>query len=351
MSVTTPALPFPAADAEPLFRGRIGGDARSGHYAVPHRYRLHLAADCPDSLRLAVTHGLLGLGDTLPVTHLPAVPAGGGAGDGGHPALRPLYAASAHGHHGPATAPVLADEWTGRIVSNHAPHILADLARRFGGGHGPELHPDGAGNALAEVRRLCDQDIETAARLAAGAGGGGDTGTTGTAGTTGAAGTTGTIGDGTTGDGGDRAGADSARETLLRALHTADHRLSRRRYLLGDHLTLADVTLWVTLLRLDGTHRPRLDPATARRVTGHPHLWAYARGLAEHPAFGVHLGPDDAPALRRPAVHRGREAAGTGTWPVARAGERPAERREPEERRERRERAVRHTRRAVRRSG
>src|SRR4051812_5955798 len=80
----------PSQTVVPSLRGRIGGDARSGHYPVPHRYRLHLTPSCPQSLRIAVTHGLLGLGEILPVTLLPAVPDGP---EGEYAALRPLYEA------------------------------------------------------------------------------------------------------------------------------------------------------------------------------------------------------------------------------------------------------------------
>lgn len=152
----------------PSFRSRIGCDARSGYPAVPHRYRLHLALSCPESLRIAVTHSLLGLEDTLPVTLLPAVP---DAPDGGHLALGPLYEASSHQHPGPALAPVLSDSWTGRIVSTHAPGILRDLARRFGA-RGPCLYPCGADERIEAVGRLCDQDINAAAQRAGRSGAG-----------------------------------------------------------------------------------------------------------------------------------------------------------------------------------
>lgn len=67
MSVTPPAA-HSSAQTAAAFRGRIGRDARSGHYAVPRRYRLHLSTACPDGLRLAVAHSLLGLDDVTPPT-------------------------------------------------------------------------------------------------------------------------------------------------------------------------------------------------------------------------------------------------------------------------------------------
>src|SRR3954469_18755729 len=125
MSITPLAAVPSVRRPAPAFRGRLGRDARSGHHAVPRRYRLHLSTACPDGLRIAISHSLLALDDVCPVTFLPAVP---DCPDGGHSALRPLYEASAHRYAGPAHAPVLGDDWSGRIVSTHTPDILRDLA-------------------------------------------------------------------------------------------------------------------------------------------------------------------------------------------------------------------------------
>ncbi|MFJ4713851.1 glutathione S-transferase C-terminal domain-containing protein [Streptomyces sp. NPDC088785] len=263
-----------SSTAAPVFRSRIGCDARSGYYAVPRRYRLHLSLSCPDSMRIAVTHSLLALDDTLPVTLLSAVP---DTPDGGHLALRPLYEASAHQHRGPTLAPVLSDSWTGTIVSTHTPGILRDLARQFGD-HGPDLDPRGAEEAIEALGRLCDEDITDAAQCA------GEPGTD-----------------------------PVARATALTTLHDAlDHleaRLDGRTHLLGDDLTLADVHLWTTLVRLDTVHRHHLDAAAVHRITDHPRLWAHARRLTAHPAFGRHLDLDGI-ARRHHAHCRGEEAAG-----------------------------------------
>ncbi|MGN9758355.1 glutathione S-transferase C-terminal domain-containing protein [Streptomyces sp. SD31] len=264
----------PSPTAVPSFRSRIGCDARSGYYAAPRRYRLHLSLSCPRGLRIAVTHSLLGLDDVLPVTLLPAVP---DAPDGGHQELRPLYEASSHQHPGPAVAPVLSDTWTGTIVSTHAPDILRDLARRFGG-RGPDLHPYGAEEAVEHIGRLCEQGITEAAQRA----GQPD---------------------------GDPAARDTALATLLHTLDALERRTASQEYLLGDEPTLADVELWVTLVQLDTVHRHHLDAAAVTRITDHPHLWSYARRLAAHPAFGAQLDLDG--IVRRHHAHcRGAEAAG-----------------------------------------
>ncbi|CAL9382124.1 glutathione S-transferase C-terminal domain-containing protein [Streptomyces sp. enrichment culture] len=273
MTVTPPA-PQTAGTPAPAFRGRIGRDARSGHYAVPGRYRLHLSTACADGLRIAVVHGLLGLDTVCPATLLPAVPDSPG---GGHSVLRPLYEASTHRFTGPAVAPVLSDGWSGRIVSTHARDIMRDLARRFGG-DGPSPYPRGAESEIETVERMCAQGIEEAAQRAGAAGG-------------------------------ERAERDTALATLLETLGALERWMSGRTFLIRDEVTAADVELWTALVQLDTVHRDHLDASAVQRVAAHASLWAYARRLAAHPAFGTHLDLDGIERRHRAHCH-GLEAAG-----------------------------------------
>ncbi|WP_431683239.1 glutathione S-transferase C-terminal domain-containing protein [Kitasatospora sp. KL5] len=264
---------FPSA-AVPAFRARIGRDARSGYSAVPHRYRLHLALSCPHCLQIAVTHSLLGLDGTLPVTWLPALP---DDGEGGYLALRPLYDSSAHRHRGPAAAPVLGDDWSGRIVSTDSGEILTDLARWFDR-DGTDLRPQGSGAAVEAVRQLCERSIDVPAQHA------------GLAGI-------------------DPAAREAALRSLLDGLGALEQRLATGEYLLGEGVTLADVRVWASLVELDTVHRWHLNAAAVDRIADHPRVWAYARRLAAHPAFGRHLDLDGV-ARRHRAHCRGEEAAG-----------------------------------------
>ncbi|ALO06532.1 Glutathione S-transferase domain protein [Streptomyces venezuelae] len=275
MSVVPSSL-LPAS-AVPAFRGRIGRDVRSGHYAVPHRYRLHLAPAGPGCLSIALTHGLLGLDDTLPMIVLPGTP---DTPDGGYTTLRPLYEASAHLYAGPSAAPVLSDGWTGRIVSTHVPDVLRDLALRFRG-DGPDLLPEEHRGEIEAITDLCERSINRAAQRA-----------------------------GELGLDGDAAHHDPL-GVLFAALGSLERRLTGSPYVLGDRPTAADVQVWVTLVQLDTVHRWHLDAAAMDRVAGHPALWAYAQRLAARPEFARHLDIDA--VLRRHSAHcRGHEAAGAG---------------------------------------
>ncbi|MGY4996485.1 glutathione S-transferase C-terminal domain-containing protein [Streptomyces sp. 900105245] len=270
----TPLAAHAADRPAPAFRGRIGRDARSGHYAVPGRYRLHLSTACPGGLRIAVAHSLLGLDTVCPATHLPAVP---DCPEGGHSVLRPLYEASAHRYPGPAIAPVLSDDWSGRIVSTHAPDIMRDLDRRFGGDR-PSLYPCGAESEIEAVERMCAQGIEQAAQRAGSAGGA-------------------------------PVERDRALGMLLETMGALERRLEGRTYLIRDEITAADVEVWVALVQLDTVHRNHLDASAVQRIADHPALWAYARRLAAHPAFGGHLDLDGI-ERRHHARCQGLEAAG-----------------------------------------
>ncbi|MER6036823.1 glutathione S-transferase C-terminal domain-containing protein [Streptomyces sp. NPDC101171] len=256
---TVPSLRRPAA----AFRGRIGRDARSGHYAVPHRYRLHLSTASPDGLRLAVGHRLLGLDGSCPVTLLPAAP---DQPDGGHSALRPLYEASAHHYTGPALAPVLSDDWSGRIVSTHAPEILRDLDRLRPNGRA-SLYPCGAESEIEAVERLCAEGIRRAARRAGQADA-------------------------------DPAERAAALRRLLDTLGRLERYLAGEEFLVAGRLTAADVELWASLVQLATVHSRRLDASAVRRVAGHPVLWGHARRLTAHPAFAAHLDRTASPAVR-----------------------------------------------------
>jgi glutathionyl-hydroquinone reductase len=268
-------------NAAHAFRGRIGPDASSGFYAAPHRYHLYLTLSCPECLRIAITYDLLRLDDRVNLTLLPAIPdeADGTGRAGGYSTLRPAYEATEHHPSGPAAAPVLADRWTGRIVSNHPPHIMRDLAARFGD-DGPRLYPAELADDIDMVAELCEQGITEAAQRA-----------------------------------GQAAPAaqqerERALDTLLTVMCALEDRLaSGRPYLLGHALTAADVYLWVALVQLDTVHRWHLDADAVHRLAAHPRLWAYAHRMLAEPAFRRRLRLSDLTQRHRHDC-RGLEAAG-----------------------------------------
>ncbi|WP_406458258.1 glutathione S-transferase C-terminal domain-containing protein [Streptomyces sp. NBC_00876] len=212
----------------PRLHSRIGVGLAGGFYAAPHRYELFLSENCPRSLRISITLGLLGLRGSVATTLL------------GHPAetsgayasLRRAYEATEHRYEGPLTAPALCDRWSGRIVSNHTPGILRDLAGLLSGHDDAcpsALHPPALAPDIEALRDLLDRDVTPAA-------------------------------------------GPSQRSAALDLL---EGRLGLHDYALGEELTAADVDLWVALVQL--------GPAGALR--SHPRLRAYVSRLSRHPAF------------------------------------------------------------------
>ncbi|MFI5619080.1 glutathione S-transferase C-terminal domain-containing protein [Streptomyces sp. NPDC051567] len=209
-----PAIALPRTGPAPAPRGRIG----TGFSPVPHRYHLYLSAGCPRSLRVTIALALLGLEDSVTTTVLGADAASGRAGAA---ALRRAYEATGHHYDGRLTVPALCDTWSGRVVSNHTPDILDDLAVRLAGR--PELRPPAPGAHTEAVRLLADGAAEPAGRQA--------------------------------------------------ALDELERRLTTHPYALGDRLTTADADLWVALT------------GAAARLPQGPRVRAYVRGLCGHPAF------------------------------------------------------------------
>ncbi|MFB0631830.1 glutathione S-transferase C-terminal domain-containing protein [Streptomyces sp. AB3(2024)] len=202
---------LPRTAPVPAPRGRIG----AGFLPVPHRYHLYLAEGCPRSRRVRTAVALLGLADSVGTTVL--------AGPASYAALRRAYEAAGHHYDGTLAVPALCDTWSGRVVSNHTPDILDDLAVRLAGR--PDLAPPAPAAFSSAVHALLDPTAPPAGRSA--------------------------------------------------ALDLLERRLAVRPYALGDRPTVADADLWVALL----------DPAVLPAAG--PHLRAYVRRLLAHPAFGA----------------------------------------------------------------
>lgn len=210
------------------FHSRIGVGLAGGFYPAPHRYELFLSVSCPRSLRISISLGLLGLKDSVATTLL-ARPA---QTPDAFASLRRAYEATVHHYDGPLTVPALCDRWSGRIVSNHTPDILRDLAGLLSGHDGScpsTLRPPALAADIDALRDLLDRDVTPAAEL-------------------------------------------SRRSAALDLL---DRRLAGQPYALGEDLTAADVDLWVALVHL----------GQPDALSSHPRLRDYVRRLGDHPAF------------------------------------------------------------------
>ncbi|MDX3232725.1 glutathione S-transferase C-terminal domain-containing protein [Streptomyces sp. ME19-01-6] len=232
MSETIPRSSGPAVllDRRPgrTFRSRIGVDVAGGYYPAPHRYQVFLSPGCPRSLRVSITLDLLRLGDSVTTVLLPSPAAAG--------SLRGAYEATWHRYDGPLTVPALCDRWSGRVVSNHTPDILRDIADHLSEpdrAHLPRLRPPALAADIDAIGELIEADLAQAAQ----------------------------------------------RETSLAALDLLDRRLRSGAYVLGEELTAADVDLWVALVHSAAA------PLLSRHDSRYDRLRSYVRRLGGHPAF------------------------------------------------------------------
>ena len=266
-----PAASSPAAKAGEFvraayrFQGRITADGSSGYRAEPGRYHLYISWACPWAHRSAIVRELLGLQDVISLSAVDPVRDGRGwafrAGDGfgldpvnGFALLREAYEASEPGYDGHVSVPLLWDRQTGRIVSNNFPDITIDLDTQFRQWADPafDLYPEALRPQIDEISELIYATVNNGVY---------------------------------------RSGFATTQESyheavtrLFATLDQLDERLAGQRYLLGDHLTEADVRLWVTLARFDAVYYSHFK-CNLRRISDYPSLWAYARDLYALPAF------------------------------------------------------------------
>lgn len=244
-------------DPRPLYRfaGRISADGSTPFPAEPGRYHLYSGWFCPWAQRSVLAVELAGITDAVTVSYVDNSRDGRGwafreehGADpvNGFALLREAFEATEPGFDGHVSVPTLWDRVTGQVVSNDFGLLDIDLASQFGGS-GIDLYPDELRAGIDELDAWILPEVNQTAHLA--------------------------LGDG--------AQAAEAGRVLRSAFDRLEERLGTRRFLLGDQLTLADVRLWVTLVRYDaGAAR-----TGAPRLAEHPVLWGYARELYAVPAF------------------------------------------------------------------
>jgi putative glutathione S-transferase len=220
---------------------------------------------CPWSQRALIACRLLGLDRVIGLTLAnPVTDARGwrlsddGAGDpvtGAH-FLDELYRNTDPSYPGPFTIPLIWDSRTRRIISNDVAQITVMLETEFRPFHrqgAPDLYPAARRREIESLATLIFHTVNAGVYKA---------------------------GMATSQD-----SYEQAVEALFTTLDALDERLARRRFLLGDLLTEADVRLYPTLARFDIVYY-QMFYCNLRRLTDYPHLWAYTRDLYTHPGFG-----------------------------------------------------------------
>jgi len=245
--------------ASSTIREWVSADGSTGFQAAPGRYHLYVSLACPWAHRAVIVRKLKGLEDAIGLTVLdPYRDERGwafrdvrGAGldpVNGFDFLSQAYDATDTAYAGRVSVPVLWDRERGRIVNNESADVIVMLNEAWDrwATKGLDLYP-------AQLRPEID---ELNARVYE-----------------------------TVNNGVYRAGFATAQKSyeeavgpLFDTLDVLEERLSSRRYLFGDRITLADWRLFTTLLRFDPVYHGHFK-CNLRRIVDYPSLWGHLRDL------------------------------------------------------------------------
>jgi putative glutathione S-transferase len=245
---------------------RITVDGRDGWPVEPGRYRLVVSRACPWASRAVVVRRLLGLEDAISMavcgpTHderswtFDLYP-GGRDPVLGYERLQEAFFARFPDYPKGITVPAIVDVPSGKVVTNDFPQMTIDLSLEWTAYHregAPDLYPEKWRDEIDEVSSWIYTDVNNGVYRC--------------------------------GFAGRQSSYDRAYDRLFAALDRLEERLTQRRYLVGDHITEADVRLFTTLVRFDPVYHGHFK-CNREKLSEMPVLWAYARDLFQTPGFG-----------------------------------------------------------------
>lgn len=245
--------------------GAAGPTGDAGFKAEAGRYHLYVSLACPWAHRTLAFRALKGLEEMIDVSIVDWFMGANGwtfkQGDGATPDpihgaefLHQIYTAAQPDYSGRVTVPVLWDKQTGTIVSNESAEIIRMFNAAF----------DGIGARAGDYYPKAERDEIDAlnARIY-------DTVNNGVY----------KAGFATT-----QVAYEEAVVPLFETLDWLEERLSKRRYLMGNHQTEADWRLWTTLLRFDPVYVGHFK-CNQRRIAEYPNLSGYVRDLYQVPGI------------------------------------------------------------------
>lgn len=232
----------------------------------PGRYRLVVARACPWANRAVIVRRLLGLEDAISLAIAGPVhdwrswtfdldP------DGRDPVLgierlREAYLTRFPEYPKGITVPAMVEVETGRVVTNDFWSMTEDFVTEWTAHHrdgAPALYPARLRDEIDEMSMSFYEDVNNGVYKS--------------------------------GFAKSQGAHERAYTALFDRLDELEAHLADRRYLVGDHVTLADVRLWTTLARFDAVYHNHFK-TNRNKLTEMPVLWAYARDLYQTPGFG-----------------------------------------------------------------
>lgn len=154
------------------------------------------------------------------------------------------------------TVPAMVDIPSGAVVTNDYPQITLDFSTEWTAFHrdgAPELLPEGQLDEMFDVIKRIFTEVNNGVYRA--------------------------------GFAGSQQAYEEAYVRLFTAMDWLEQRLTDRRFLMGQHITEADVRLFTTLVRFDAAYHGHFK-CNRNKLIEFPALWAYTRDLFQTPGFG-----------------------------------------------------------------
>ena len=246
-----------------IFRNWITRDGSSGFKAEAGRYHLYVSLACPWAHRTLIMRSLKGLQDLVDVSVVhwlmgedgwTFAPASGVIPDtvNGRSKLYELYTLADPTVTTRVTVPVLWDKRQRAIVSNESAEILRMFNSEFDdiGARPGDYYPAALRTQIDTVNERVYAQLNNGVYMA---------------------------GFATT-----QIAYEQACERVFATLDWLEERLSAHRYLVGDHLTEADIRLFTTLVRFDPVYHGHFK-CNRRALIEYPALWDYTRALYQLP--------------------------------------------------------------------
>lgn len=248
------------------FRRFITKDgAGDGFAAEPGRYHLYVSLACPWAHRTLIMRSIKGLENAVSVSIVHWLMAGEGwtfdEAPGTIPdtisharVLHEIYTKADPAHTGRVTVPVLWDRRTGAIVNNESSEIIRMFNTAFDdvGALPGDYYPEDLRGEIDALNTRIYATLNNGVYR---------------------------VGFATTQD-----AYEEAIAPLFETLDWLDGHLATRRYLLGEHLTEADIRLFTTLIRFDAVYVGHFK-CNLRRIADYPNLSAYTRDIFQIPGI------------------------------------------------------------------
>ncbi|MDD7936936.1 glutathione S-transferase C-terminal domain-containing protein [Actinomycetospora lutea] len=247
------------------------GEGPSGEAQWPveaGRYRLVVSLACPWAHRSLIVRRLMGLEDAISLAIVDPLQDDRSwrfslDEDGVDPVLGQRHLEEAylardpeHGTDNGVSVPALVEEATGRLVTNDFPHITIDLGiewAKYQRPGAPTLYPEELRAEIDAVNEGVFHDVNNGVYKA--------------------------------GFATRQSRYEEAYTALFARLDELDERLADQRYLVGDHITEADIRLFTTLVRFDAVYHGHFK-CNRQKLAEFENLWPYARDLYQTPGFG-----------------------------------------------------------------